>query len=110
MEDPGLGNDSELQLPAIATATATPDPSHVCDLCCSQRQCQIHFLTCLTESFTWGKMFCLKCRLSGALSRICTFVCVFLGLHPWHVEVPGLRVKSELPAYATAMPAYASNA
>ena len=30
MEVPGLGVESELQLPAYATATATPDPSHVC--------------------------------------------------------------------------------
>ena len=33
MEVPRLGVESELQLPAIATATATPmpDPSHICD-------------------------------------------------------------------------------
>ena len=32
------------------------------------------------------------------------FFLVFLGLHQWHMEVPGLEVKSELqlPAYATA--------
>ena len=31
----------------------------------------------------------------------------FLGLHPWHMEVPGLGVKLELqlPAYITAMAA-----
>ena len=31
-------------------------------------------------------------------------VFVFLGLHTWHVEVPGLEVQSELrlPAYTTA--------
>ena len=32
---------SELQLPAYATATATPDPSHVCDLHHSSRQHRI---------------------------------------------------------------------
>ena len=32
---------SELQLPAYTTATATPDPSHVCDLHHSSRQRQI---------------------------------------------------------------------
>ena len=32
MEVPGLGVESELQLLANATATATKDPSHVCDL------------------------------------------------------------------------------
>ena len=30
--------ESELQLPAYPTATATQDPSHVCDLRCSLRQ------------------------------------------------------------------------
>ena len=32
MEVPRLGVKSELQLPAYATAIATPDPSRVCDL------------------------------------------------------------------------------
>ena len=31
MEVPRLGAESELQLPASTTATATPDPSCVCD-------------------------------------------------------------------------------
>ena len=39
MEVPRLGVESELQLPA--TATATPDPSHVCTLRCSWWQHQI---------------------------------------------------------------------
>ena len=32
------------------------------------------------------------------------FLCVILGPHPWHMEVPRLRVESELqlPAYTTA--------
>ena len=32
------------------------------------------------------------------------FIFCFLGLHPWHMEVPGLGVESELqlPAYTTA--------
>ena len=41
MEVPRLGAESELQLPAYATATATWDPSHVCDLHHSSCQCQI---------------------------------------------------------------------
>ena len=41
MEVPGLGVQSELQLPAYATATATPDLSCVCDLHHSSRQHQI---------------------------------------------------------------------
>ena len=32
MEVPRLGGDSELQLPASATASERPDPSHICDL------------------------------------------------------------------------------
>ena len=39
MEVPGL--ELELQVPAYTTATATPDPSHVCDLHHSVRQHQI---------------------------------------------------------------------
>ena len=34
MEVPRLGDELELQLPAYTTATATPDPSCVCDLYC----------------------------------------------------------------------------
>ena len=39
-EIPRLGVESELQLPTYATATATPDPSHVCDRHHSSWQCQ----------------------------------------------------------------------
>ena len=35
MEVLGLGVRSELQLPAYASATAAPDLSCICDLCCS---------------------------------------------------------------------------
>ena len=38
MEVSGLGVKLELQLPAYTTATATRDPSHVCDLHYSSRQ------------------------------------------------------------------------
>ena len=41
MEGPSLGVESELQLPAYATATAMPDLSHVCDLYHSSQQHQI---------------------------------------------------------------------
>ena len=37
----GIGVESELQLSACTTATAKPDPSHICDLHRSSRQCQI---------------------------------------------------------------------
>ena len=38
MEVPSLGVESELQQPAYTTATATWDPSHVCDLQCNSGQ------------------------------------------------------------------------
>ena len=41
MEVPRLGVDSELQLPAYATAMATLDPSCFCNLCCNLQQCWI---------------------------------------------------------------------
>ena len=41
MEVPRLGVRSELQLQAYTTATAMPDPSHVCDLCHSSWHHQI---------------------------------------------------------------------
>jgi len=41
MEVPRLGVESELQLPAKATATATQDPSHIFDLHHSSRQRRI---------------------------------------------------------------------
>ena len=40
-EIPRLGVDLELQLPTYATATATPDLSHLCSLHHSSQQCQI---------------------------------------------------------------------
>ena len=41
MEVSRLGVEVELQLPAYVKATATPDPSHICDLHHSSQQCQI---------------------------------------------------------------------
>ena len=41
MEVPRLGIESELQLLAYATATATPDPRRICDLHRGSVQCQI---------------------------------------------------------------------
>ena len=41
MEVPWLGVELELQLLAYTTATATPDPSHICVLYHSLQQCQI---------------------------------------------------------------------
>ena len=41
MEVPRLGVESELQLLAYTTATATPDPSHICNLHHSSQKCWI---------------------------------------------------------------------
>ena len=41
IEVPRLGVKLELQLLGYATATATWDPSHICDLCCSLQQRRI---------------------------------------------------------------------
>ena len=41
IEVPKLGVELELQPPAYIRATATPDPSRLCDLHYSSRQCQI---------------------------------------------------------------------
>ena len=41
MEVPRLEVQSELELPAHARATAMQDPSHLCDLHHSSRQCRI---------------------------------------------------------------------
>ena len=41
MEVPRLGVELELQMLAYTTATATWDPSHVCDLYHSSQQCRI---------------------------------------------------------------------
>ena len=48
MEVPELGVKSELQLPAYATATVTPDLSHICKLHHSSQQHQI--LNLLSEA------------------------------------------------------------
>ena len=41
METPRIGVESELQLPAYAIATETPDPSCICDLHLSLWQSRI---------------------------------------------------------------------
>ena len=68
MEVPRLGVESELLLPAYATATATPDPSCVCDLYHSSRQCRINPLS---EARDWTRNLIvpswirLRCATTG---------------------------------------------
>ena len=50
-EVPRLGVKLELQLPACATAIATQDPNHICDLCCYLWQCQV--LNPVREAMDW---------------------------------------------------------
>ena len=52
MEVPRLGVQSELQLPAYTTATATPDSSHVCNIHHSSQEHQI--LNPLSEARDWS--------------------------------------------------------
>ena len=51
MEVPRLGVESELQLLAYATAMATSDLSHICDLHCNLQQCRI--LNPLSKAKDW---------------------------------------------------------
>ena len=60
-----LGVDLELQLPAYGTATATPDPSYLCDLCYSLWQLQI--LNPLREARDWT---CILMDASCVLNRL----------------------------------------
>ena len=45
MEIPRLGFESELQMLAYTTATATPDLSHICNLHPSSQQCILNSLS-----------------------------------------------------------------
>ena len=69
MEVPRLGPESELQLPAYATATARQDPSRVCDLQHSSLQRQIPDpLTKArdrTHNLTVPSQICFHCATTG---------------------------------------------
>ena len=81
--------------------------------------CKMALATCLVCSVGLGS--CVSSRQAHVSSHIIPghqnikrsflfsfylFIFVFLGLHPWHMEAPRLRVGMELklPAYATATP------
>ena len=67
MEVPGLGVQSELQLLAYTTATATPDPSRICNLNYSSRQHRVlnplsktRDPTCILMNEYWSGSFPLS--------------------------------------------------
>ena len=65
MEVPRLGDKLELQLPAYTTATVTPDPSHVCDLYHSSRQCGILNSRDRTHNLMVPSQICFCCTTMG---------------------------------------------
>ena len=60
-----LGAESELQLLAYATATATQDPSHICELYHSSWQCQILDLLSEARDRTRNLMIPSQIRSDG---------------------------------------------
>ena len=77
MEDHRLGVESELQLPAYTTATATQDPSHVCDLQHNSRQQRL--LNLLSEARDWTCNLMVSgrigfhCAMTGTPEHKCLF-------------------------------------
>ena len=67
MEVPRLGVESELQLLAYTTVRATPDLSHICDLCCSLQPCEI--LNPLSEARDRTCILWRQCRVRNLLSH-----------------------------------------
>ena len=70
MEVPRLGIKLELQLPAYTRATATLDPSHICDVCCSLWQCQI--LNTTSEARNWTLILMDTSQVLNQLSHMGT--------------------------------------
>ena len=68
-ESPSLGVESELQLLAYSTATAMPDPSHVCDLHHSSGQCRppnpLSKARDQTRNLTDTSRICFYCATTG---------------------------------------------
>ena len=67
MKVPRLGVESELQLPAYCTATATPDPSHICDPHLSSQQQQI--LNPLNKARGWTRILMDTSRVLNPLNH-----------------------------------------
>ena len=81
MEVPRLEIEMELQLPAYATATAIPDPSHFCNLQYSSWQCWIltplsraRDRTCILMDTSW---ICFPCARAGTPTQWFKFSFIF---------------------------------
>ena len=99
MEVPRLGVKSELQLLAYATATAMQDPSHICDLHHSSRQCWI--LNPLSEARDQTCSLMVPSQICFCSTTMGTPTCAVFwdeGAMPVPVEVPvaGMESASQL--------------
>ena len=85
MEASRLGVQLELQPLAYARASATPDPSSICDLHHSSQQCQI--LNPLSEArdLTHNLMVCswirFRCARTGTPNQFLTILCSYFRRH-----------------------------
>ena len=103
-EVPRLGAELEPQLPTYTTATAMPDPPHVCDVYHSSRQHWI--LNLLSNARDWT---CIFMDTSGVhyhwammgTPKMSFFWGVFLGLHPQHKE--GSQARGQMGATAAGL-------
>ena len=85
MEVPRLGVESELQMPAYATATATRDLSHVCDLHHSSQQSRI--LNPLSKAKDWTRNLMVG-FISAVPRQELLFVCFLI----WSIWKSFLKV------------------
>jgi len=80
MEVPRPGVESELQLTVYATATATWDPSHVCDLHHSSRQHRV--LNSLSKARDRTCILMETIQVLNPLSHMGTPTCIFARILP----------------------------
>ena len=102
MEVPRLGVESELQLSVYTTATATQDPSHICDLHHSSWQCVI--LDPLSGARDWARLLmdtsqvCSCCTTSETpIWAISNLYCYNVAVNTWQgFFYPWVKVPLEL--------------
>ena len=94
MEVPRLGVKSELQLLAYTIATATEDPSHICNLHHSSWQCQILNPVSEARDRTHNLMdtsrILFHCVMTGTLKVL--FIIAKIGnknVYQWHTQLIG---------------------